>query len=345
MDGITTLDRTPGQMEQAALMVVSAKNIAKAMPAQCRASLNAVHSVSRKRPRSASVSSDRQNTDTDQLCLSTSRRTKQDQHPYRTPTKVGDVPWANLHLDTAAQARLNRLNPGQAQKLMRRMPSNLHNPSAWVYKHAQLMRWEEATFPVAQHLLPPPANHSHDSATESDKVAKNQRSPPAKRMPVPPKKELPVLMIGICGLRFHDTSFVHRDVAPDITVDTRAFVDPAAGDLKQHDGRHPKILQTFVQHAEFRDWLDQVKQDLSVSLEEAVQNKRDQIVMAICCRSGRHRSVAGATIIQHIFGQRSCIPVRVSHLSNAPCGCSTCNRELPECDEALQKALQVWDEL
>ena len=122
------------------------------------------------------------------------------------------------------------------------------------------------------------------------------------------------------------------DETRDIYLDARVFTDPAHGDLRDHNGRHHRIIAGMVGHPAWGDWL----RHAHVTLERVFRNWEGgpMLPVVVFCRSGRHRSVAAAEILKYAF-------VRLKWYKFAPtmhitidehlagCRCQECERDRP----------------
>ena len=125
------------------------------------------------------------------------------------------------------------------------------------------------------------------------------------------------------------------DETRDIYLDARVFTDPDKGDLRDHNGRHHRIIAGMVGHPAWGDWL----RHAHVTLERVCRNwssatGETMLPVVVFCRSGRHRSVAAAEILKYAF-------VRLKWYKFAPtmhitideegagCRCPECERHRP----------------
>eukprot|EP00930_Biecheleria_cincta_P030802 TRINITY_DN21348_c0_g1_i1.p1 TRINITY_DN21348_c0_g1~~TRINITY_DN21348_c0_g1_i1.p1 ORF type:complete len:589 (-),score=109.82 TRINITY_DN21348_c0_g1_i1:127-1893(-) len=144
----------------------------------------------------------------------------------------------------------------------------------------------------------------------------------------------------------------HEDV--DIVVDARMFPDPDAFSLTRHSGRHYKIVQRLCQHRNFPSWLQSVALKFR-KVQEARRNSTckdnwtKSITIAVYCRAGKHRSVAAAGILKHIFEATGYRCPEARHLSYDKWGrncckgqCKECLEPPPELQDTLREALQRW---
>jgi hypothetical protein len=138
-----------------------------------------------------------------------------------------------------------------------------------------------------------------------------------------------------------------------ITVDCRFFTDPASREHSRHCGYHPMIIQQFVRHWRFQGWLNGVMSKINEGL--STENPEDaSLAVVLWCKAGNHRSVAAATVMQHLL-QATVMSVRLiapphhcsrrvwrEHLCDM---CDTCAQPNSARNLALRQARQVWREL
>ena len=106
--------------------------------------------------------------------------------------------------------------------------------------------------------------------------------------------------------------------------------------LLEHDGTHGIILDRMSRHPMFPDKLRELKEIL------AAGRRGQEVVVGMRCFSGRHRSVAAATIFEYI-GQQEGWDVSVEHLDLMPCHCGDCGLSPPTAP--LQRAWELWCDL
>jgi hypothetical protein len=98
-----------------------------------------------------------------------------------------------------------------------------------------------------------------------------------------------------------------RDV--DLVLDARRFPDPGAQHNIRHIGVHPDIICGIVYHSNFRSYL----KDVRSLWREAMSKKRSQpgalpqLVIALYCKAGKHRSVAVAEVLRSIGEHVECL--------------------------------------
>jgi len=135
-----------------------------------------------------------------------------------------------------------------------------------------------------------------------------------------------------------------RHVKGDVHVfkDTRSFFDPSN---VQHIGVHPTILSGMVANRGFRRWLASLRDEVKQAASQT-----NHIRVAFYCKSGRHRSVAGARLFKHCAEAEGWGCEQVEHLSRkhwkhiCQGTCAECREdaESSERTEALRKALAWW---
>lgn len=151
-----------------------------------------------------------------------------------------------------------------------------------------------------------------------------------------------------------------------LVIDARYFPDPHSQDYTRHTGVHHEIIKRICQHRNFESWLAWVKRQFTrahvsavraASCDAAVTSvsvlagtpPAQSLTLAVYCRSGKHRSVAAATILSHVLRAQgwACPPPR--HLSKARWGKFCCRGLCEEClnppaqlQETLDAALRAW---
>ena len=90
------------------------------------------------------------------------------------------------------------------------------------------------------------------------------------------------------------------DDCPAIHLDARVFSDPLK-DLRGHTGRHYEMIERMVTHENFRTWI----RDAHRTFTKVFFNWRGGPMLSavVFCRSGRHRGVAAAVILEHVLSQ------------------------------------------
>ena len=135
-----------------------------------------------------------------------------------------------------------------------------------------------------------------------------------------------------------------------IAVDCRMFPDPdhhnRPRDSVNHLGFSPTIILGVVRHRNFMEWLRDVKRRV---LQEEITMNRHGDMLALCtyCKSGRHRSVACAVIMEYILSNLGYTVTTATHLAGhrwqrRTCNhCHECRAPSPARDEALAFALRI----
>lgn len=194
---------------------------------------------------------------------------------------------------------------------------------------------------------PPPAHHfiSRLAPTTPEAGGMSAMQPPnydtLRKLdsPICPRisSTVPHLQVVTFGVRFHDA----MGLQPNLLVDTRCFRDPGAGALRAHDGHHPEILLRMSRHEFFTAWLQMLKRNVMVTL--AASAGQAIVIAAVFCRSGRHRSVAAASILLHLACASGvcCLPPK--HLSLKPCGCGECREDNTKNAEVFAHAERIWN--
>lgn len=146
-----------------------------------------------------------------------------------------------------------------------------------------------------------------------------------------------------------------RKFPSDVILDARMFPDPDAALLTRHSGRHHLIITRLCQHRNFGWWLQHAKAQFRKALHR--QEKRGigpmgpKISVAVYCRRGKHRSVAAACILKHIFLTEGFRCPEISHLSYAhwrnccKMQCAECLQPPEELQVQLHHAYKHWSEL
>eukprot|EP00438_Fugacium_kawagutii_P003148 Skav218928 [mRNA] locus=scaffold678:25654:27015:+ [translate_table: standard] len=133
-------------------------------------------------------------------------------------------------------------------------------------------------------------------------------------------------------------------VEADLILDARDFPDPNSWALSQlgHSGRHHQIVGGLVSHRNFWYWLKEVKGRFQKHVEK---KSSSDITVAIYCKRGKHRSVAAAMILQHIF-QSEGHDCKASHMSYQQwccyVDCPVCCNPPEDMQNHLNQALEYW---
>ena len=145
----------------------------------------------------------------------------------------------------------------------------------------------------------------------------------------------------------------HSEVHADVVADCRWVKDPDDAISRWHIGAHPSNIRRFCMHAHFRSWLQRVKKEF----EKASRNRvvdGSPLCLVVYCKSGKHRSVSAAILIQHILGNEGweCRPLE--HLSRQTWGpknrccwglCPECQEKTVEYQDTLNHVLELWRSL
>lgn len=130
-----------------------------------------------------------------------------------------------------------------------------------------------------------------------------------------------------------------------LILDARPFPDPNSWVLSQlgHSGRHHQIVGSLCHHRNFWYWLRDVKRRFQKELE-----KSGDISVAIYCKRGKHRSVAAAVILRHIFQSEGYQCSNAWHMSYKQWSfccyldCDVCCNPPEEMQTHLDMALDYW---
>ncbi|CAJ1437244.1 unnamed protein product, partial [Effrenium voratum] len=140
----------------------------------------------------------------------------------------------------------------------------------------------------------------------------------------------------------------------EIILDARMFPDPDAMHLTRHSGRHHLIISRLVQHRNFRVWLGIAKRrfrEVVTRIERRGPRSEMKLSVAVYCRRGKHRSVAAACILHHIFQAEGFQCPDIKHLSykhwKSCCkmACKECQEPPEELQGILQSATKLWRDL
>lgn len=147
---------------------------------------------------------------------------------------------------------------------------------------------------------------------------------------------------------------IGRNEDVDIFLDARMFPDPDAFTLTRHSGRHYKIVQRLCQHRNFPTWLKNAWHKFRKVAEArgdmwSKTQVMKPVIIAVYCRAGKHRSVAAAGILKHIFTATGYMCPEIRHLSYDKWGrncckgrCEECLQPPPELQDTFNDALQRW---
>ena len=133
-----------------------------------------------------------------------------------------------------------------------------------------------------------------------------------------------------------------------LILDARPFPDPNSWVLSQlgHSGRHHQIVGSLCHHRNFWYWLRDVKRRFQKELE-----KSGDISVAIYCKRGKHRSVAAAVILRHIFQSEGYQCSNAWHMSYKQwtfccyLDCDVCCNPPEEMQTHLDMALDYWHKI
>jgi hypothetical protein len=128
--------------------------------------------------------------------------------------------------------------------------------------------------------------------------------------------------------------------------DCRMFSGERGERIYDHPGSHPITTATVAMHPRFPALLISVQEQWLASLAKEGSGKMETL-LAFFCTSGKHRSVAVATIFQSICQVREGLHVELCHLSSAAWhqehqGCAVCSAPSAERDAALREAQNTW---
>ena len=148
------------------------------------------------------------------------------------------------------------------------------------------------------------------------------------------------LKSALCDVGIHNVA---------LFVDVRNFPDPDAGNkgLHGHTGNHHSIISGIVKHPQFSKTLLLVKNWWKQTVKSPSYS---DVAIAFYCKAGRHRSVAWASIVHHIFNSGIVESVEVFHQSfhdghwKFLCTekCAECCQKSDIRDKALELALSTW---
>jgi RNase adaptor protein for sRNA GlmZ degradation len=133
----------------------------------------------------------------------------------------------------------------------------------------------------------------------------------------------------------------------DLVLDARCFPDPGAQHTTRHPGIHPDIIMRIVQHWNFNGYMKHVKAQWKKAVAKQKHDRPDQkeleFVVAVYCRSGKHRSVAIGECLRYIGerveGLRFVAPVK--HLSQKRWGNNMCKGGCEECKDEFQRRIYL----
>ena len=146
----------------------------------------------------------------------------------------------------------------------------------------------------------------------------------------------------LCAGRINERS--HR------VINVRCFHDEERGRRinVRHDGHHPLIMNRLAWHRAFPGKLREVRDFLRQNEERSSYG--NELRLGVCCRSGRHRSVAFVVVLGRLLNKVGYpMHIRVQHETLTPCGCLACSwylggAGLPDkVAEADARAIAIWD--
>ena len=133
----------------------------------------------------------------------------------------------------------------------------------------------------------------------------------------------------------------------DIIVDARRFRDPHAERETRHIGVNPTIISEMVHHRNFKAVLLEIKQQW----RDCKNAGATDLVVAVYCRSGKHRSVALAECLKHVAQklEKMCVH-QMKHLSKERWGSRICTGWCTDCSQdphqvrahAFDLVLEYW---
>jgi len=146
--------------------------------------------------------------------------------------------------------------------------------------------------------------------------------------------------IVTCG---KDRYMSHHMQEQAIVFDVRNFKDPAAGNLKHHDGRHDEIIDRIRRHSAFPALVASLRTRIAQELQLSGSTS---IKVVFYCKSGRHRSVAFGTMFKYILLYEDFRNVQLEHEGNYDgfvcCGCDRCTSKTALRLKACEDVLRDW---
>ena len=133
---------------------------------------------------------------------------------------------------------------------------------------------------------------------------------------------------------------------PTVALDARVFYDPARSeDTRWHVGSNPRIVERLGQHDQFRRWWERAARQCRHLFAPGCALAGH---ISIFCRSGVHRSVACAVLLQSALQRLGCT-VEVQHLAagewrrrgNCMGGCRECATSV-DGTTAARHVLEIW---
>ena len=123
-----------------------------------------------------------------------------------------------------------------------------------------------------------------------------------------------------------------------ILTDVRGLHDPAP--TTRHPGVHPKVASSCISHGRFRA--------IAAGIVSEICGRPDESLCVVTlCKSGRHRSVATALVLEHSLrdlGYSTC-PPGVVHLCKHSWCKTTCGGRCEECTYATQGAHEAMGDV
>eukprot|EP00439_Symbiodinium_sp_Y106_P059453 s2715_g8.t1 len=146
--------------------------------------------------------------------------------------------------------------------------------------------------------------------------------------------------IVTCG---KDRYMSHHMQKQAIVFDVRNFKDPAAGNLKHHDGRHDEIIDRIRRHSAFPNLVVSLRTRIAQELQRSGSTS---IKVVFYCKSGRHRSVAFGTMFKYILLYEGFRNAKLEHEGNYDgfvcCSCDRCTSTTALRLKACEDALRDW---
>ena len=135
-----------------------------------------------------------------------------------------------------------------------------------------------------------------------------------------------------------------------IFLDARRATDPESRGYAGHTGEHPMMLFSVASHGKRFNWFRALRIALHARRE---RNPAGDLYICMVCKSGKHRSVAMAILVQRLLrittGYCPSAPVGFMHWSDlAKCGgaprCDQCGQwDNPQVAAAVELAATDWN--
>ena len=90
-----------------------------------------------------------------------------------------------------------------------------------------------------------------------------------------------------------------RHPTPSMCVSCKQFHTPQCPDW--HCGEHSDFVSKLVEHGDFHTWLKSFKEKFLQAHADARAKRQDELVIALVCKRGLHRSVGMCSIVAHIL--------------------------------------------